>query len=69
MKPSSTDAKESSVVAPPVQGIHIDLFKNFTRLTTSPRVQRNADRGPCNDPPNDCDCECAPQCPDCGPTF
>jgi len=53
---SSTDVKQSTAAAPSVQGIYIDLFNNFKQpgLATS---------GQCDD----CDCECAPQCPDCGP--
>ncbi len=68
MMKSSTDVKQSTAPALPEQGIYIDLFNDFRHPATNAVVQANGVRagaGECDD----CDCECAPQCPDCGPSF
>lgn len=62
---SKTDVNESTTAPAPVEGIYTDLFKDAKRVDTNPIGLRDASLGDCGDWPNDCDCECAPQCPDC----
>ena len=60
---SPIDVKEAGAVATAAQGIYTDLFNSPKQRPTNPAAQ-----GQCaapSDDCNDCDCECAPQCPDC----
>ena len=61
---SSTDETKATVTSPTVEGIYLDLFEDARRLSRKRAFQTNASQGDC-DYPNDCDCDCAPQCPDC----
>jgi len=64
----STDLKDSIAAVPSGQGIYIDLFNNFKQVVRNRLVPGDAGLV-ASDDCNDCDCECAPQCPDCGPSL
>jgi hypothetical protein len=55
-------------LSPEGLGIHAGLFNDDAAIARSVRPRSDAENvrsGECDD----CDCECAPQCPDCGPSF
>lgn len=60
MKTPPADQAPKTLPAP---GIYIGLFDGAEHRSRPPQL--SAVGSECVDWPNDCDCECAPQCPDC----
>lgn len=60
---TQAEPTNTGVASSRAEGIHTDLFSDAQHRAK--KVQRDAAGGDCSDYPNDCDCECAPQCPDC----
>ena len=62
---ASTNNTESPEVKRSTPGIYTDLFLDFRHPPSTGREQNSlAASSECDD----CDCECAPQCADCGPS-